>query len=147
MSWTATIRYAAISLGAGAAYAIAVGIPTAIIPNPFFIRMIPAGPLNYLFWIVPALLFGPLLASYVIPLRESACSLQGRMTAGGFLSYLAVGCPICNKVVVLLLGIGGALDYFQPLQPVLGGVSVVLLGYALWLRLPPITLGYQAAQS
>ncbi len=132
MSRTANITYAEVSLGAAAAYAVAVGIPVGIIPNPFFIRMIPAG---------------PLLATYIIPLRESVCSLQGQMTAGEFLSYLALGWPICNKVVVLLLGIGGALDYFQPLQPVLGAVSVVLLGYALWLRLRPVILGYQAAQS
>jgi hypothetical protein len=28
--------------------------------------------------------------------------------AGGVLSFLGVGCPICNKIVELLLGISGA---------------------------------------
>jgi hypothetical protein len=48
---------------------------------------------------------------------------------------LAVGCPICNKIVVLLLGVSGALTIFQPLQPVLALAAMVLLGYALFLRL------------
>lgn len=147
MSRSSVIRFAAVSVAVAAAYTVVVGIPTAIIPNPFFIRMIPAGPMNYVFWIVPALLFGPLLTTYVVPLRGDTCSLQGRMTAGGFLSYLAVGCPICNKVVVLLLGVGGALAYFQPLQPVLGALSVMLLSYGLWLRLRPIAFSRRAAQS
>jgi hypothetical protein len=46
-----------------------------------------------------------------------------------------VGCPVCNKLVVLLLGAGGALSYFAPLQPVLGMVSLALLAYALCTRL------------
>jgi hypothetical protein len=47
----------------------------------------------------------------------------------------AVGCPICNKLVVAVLGAGGALSYFGPAQPVLGAASIVLLGAALALRL------------
>lgn len=147
MSQWRVARFAGVSAVATAVYLVAVGIPTAIIPNPLFIRMLPAGPMNYAFWMLPALLFGPLVATYLVPLRTSNCSLPGRMTAGGFLSYLAVGCPICNKVVVLLLGVGGALAYFQPIQPVLGAVSVLLLGYALWLRLRPATLSRSAVQS
>jgi hypothetical protein len=43
-------------------------------------------------------------------------------------------CPICNKLVVLALGVSGALSYFAPIQPVLGLASVALLIYALLLR-------------
>lgn len=146
MSRGRVARFVGVSTVATAAYLVAVGIPTAIIPNPLFVRMIPPGPTNYAFWITPALLLGPLVATYVVPLRENHCSLSGRTTAGGFLSYLAVGCPVCNKVVVLLLGVGGALAYFQPIQPVLGAISVLLLGYALWLRLRPSTFRRPAVQ-
>lgn len=141
------VRFAGLSLVITALYLVAVGIPTAIIPNPLFIRMLPAGPLNYAFWIVPALLFGPLLATYLVPIAESNCPLQRRATAGGILSFLAVGCPICNKVVVVLLGVGGALNYFQPLQPVLGAASVLMLAYALWLRVRPSPLPPLEAQA
>jgi hypothetical protein len=47
------------------------------------------------------------------------------------LSVLAIGCPVCNKLVVLALGVGGALTYFAPVQPILGFLSVGLLAYAL----------------
>jgi hypothetical protein len=50
------------------------------------------------------------------------------------LSVLAVGCPICNKLVVLLLGVSGALTIFEPAQLYLGVVSVVLLAWTLRLR-------------
>jgi len=50
------------------------------------------------------------------------------------LSVLAVGCPICNKPVVLLLGTAGALNFFEPLQLYIGIASVLLLGWTLLLR-------------
>ena len=54
---------------------------------------------------------------------------------GGFLTYLAVGCPVCNKVALLALGSAGAIQWFAPVQPVLAAAGVVLLGYALRRRL------------
>ncbi len=47
------------------------------------------------------------------------------------LSVLAIGCPVCNKLVVLALGAGGALTHFAPVQPILGFLSLGLLAYAL----------------
>lgn len=128
-------RYAAVSFLAAAAYLVAIGVPTAVIPNPVFVRMTPVTTSNVLFWLLPALLFGPLVATYFVPLVTTTCQPERRTIAGGLLSFLAVGCPICNKLVVLLLGVSGALAYFEPIQPLLGAGSVGLLAYALWLRL------------
>ena len=47
---------------------------------------------------------------------------------GGALTFFAVGCPVCNKLVVLALGFSGALTYFAPLQPALG---IAALAYAV----------------
>jgi len=47
----------------------------------------------------------------------------------------AVGCPVCNKLVVLALGAGGALTYFAPVQPVMALLTLGLLLYALRARL------------
>ncbi|MGA8980983.1 MAG: hypothetical protein WB473_17890 [Pedococcus sp.] len=55
--------------------------------------------------------------------------------AGGFLSFFAVGCPVCNKLVLLALGYTGALTWFQPLQPVLQLLGFGLLAWALRRRL------------
>ncbi len=34
-------------------------------------------------------------------------------------AVFAIGCPVCNKLVVLALGFSGALAYFEPIQPAL----------------------------
>jgi len=36
------------------------------------------------------------------------------------LATFAIGCPICNKLVVALLGVSGALTCWAPLQPLIG---------------------------
>lgn len=57
------------------------------------------------------------------------------------LSFFSVGCPVCNKVVVLLLGLGGAMTIFNPLRPFLGLASIVLLGITLFLRVRVVRYG------
>ena len=60
---------------------------------------------------------------------------MGRGVGAGLASTFAVGCPVCNKIVVALVGVSGALRYFEPLQPVMGAVGVVLLAVMLVVRL------------
>lgn len=127
-------RFGLLAVGMTATYIVVIGVPTAIIPNPLFHRMTPAGTWNYVSWLLPAAMFGPLLATFLVPWPQT-CRVDRRLGAGGILSFLAVGCPVCNKLVVLAVGISGALDYFRPLQPLLGGISLALLGLAVWARL------------
>lgn len=95
--------------------------------------MLPTRPRDYLFLALTVLLSGLLGATYAFP---AACPLQeGKLTAGGFLSFLAVGCPVCNKLVLLALGTSGAMRYFEPAQPLLAVAGLALLGYALFVRL------------
>ena len=121
-----------MGLGLGTLTLLIAGIPTAVIPTPWFTRMLPVRPQDYLFLGITAILAAALGATFAFP---ASCSLQqAKVGAGTYLSVLAVGCPICNKVVVLLLGVSGALTIFQPLQPVLALAAMALLGYALFLR-------------
>jgi hypothetical protein len=120
--------------------ALALGIPTAVIPNQFFARMTPTEPVNLVVWLASSPLMGLLAATYLAkpPARTvdiHAASGGGRMTAGGIAAFLAIGCPICNKVVVAALGVSGALNIFAPLQPLIGAASVVLLAGTLVWRL------------
>jgi hypothetical protein len=131
---------------AGAALAmLAIGIPTDIIPNGYFTRMTPVRAQDYLFLALTALLAGVLGASYAFP-QARACAIQeGKTTLGGFLSFLAVGCPTCNKLVVALLGTSGALNIFEPIQPLLAAASFALLGLAIWIRWRPIVATLRAS--
>jgi hypothetical protein len=126
-------RFTVISTAIAAAYVLVLGTATAVIPNPIFHRVIATDVGNILSLLGPAALFGPLMATYLVP-WPVVCRVGGRATTGGILSFLAVGCPVCNKLVVLAIGVTGATDYFHPLQPLLGAISLVLLGVALWLR-------------
>lgn len=127
-----------ISLGVLTALAIAIiiGIPTGIIETPFYTRMTPVLWWNYPVWATSAALTGALVATYV---RQPAAMTQmtqgGKTFAGNMLSLFAVGCPICNKLVVMALGVSGALTWFAPAQPFLAVGSLALLGYALWQRI------------
>ena len=56
-------------------------------------------------------------------------------TAAGIGAFFAIGCPVCNKVALVLLGTSGAMSVFAPLQPVIGAVSLTLLAGALGWRL------------
>ncbi len=138
MTTLITPRGYLVGLAAAALTTLAIGAPTAVIPNGFFMRMTPTRHQDYLFLALTALLVGLVVATYVTPRRPLAAELptggEGRLTAGGLLSFLAVGCPVCNKLAVLALGWGGAMTYFAPVQPLLGVASLGLLGYALWGR-------------
>ncbi|NHI06487.1 integral membrane protein [Streptomyces sp. KO7888] len=131
--------------GAGAlATAVLVGAPTDVVPNPLFGRSVPVQWWNYPALAVTAVLAGIVLSTYVRgpAVRESSSSPEpqaadgGRLGAiGGVLSFFAVGCPVCNKLVLVLLGASGALSYWAPLQPLLAVLSAVLLAEAALRRL------------
>ena len=123
--WTVV---AAVTLAA----ALAMGVPTGIVRTDFYHRMTPVQWWNYPVWGLSAVLIGLLAGTYV---ARAATSSAGAPLTGGFLSTLAVGCPICNKLVVGAIGISGALNVWAPIQPWIGAASVLMLGYVLRRRL------------
>lgn len=130
-----TLRRTLIGTLAAVAAALVVGIPTGIIQTTWYTRMTPVLWWNYPVWAITSILTGALVATYVRDPAVPVPSTQsGKTFAGNMLSLFAVGCPICNKLVVMAIGVSGALTWFAPLQPVLAVGSLGLLGYALWAR-------------
>lgn len=133
--------------GLGAlATAVAVGVPTDVVPTSLFGRSVPVQWWNYPALALTAVLAGLVLSTYVCPpaappttppsTRPPGTDREGRMGAvGGVLSFFAVGCPVCNKLVLVLLGSSGALSYWTPLQPLFAVASVALLAEAALRRL------------
>ncbi len=131
--------------GAAAVGAITVGlmvaVPTAVIPTPVFGRAIAVTWWSYPTVVASAVLGGLLVATYVrrselVP--DESADLDRSSTAGvlgGMVAFFAVGCPVCNKVVLLALGASGAVTWFAPIQPLLAIASVVLIAFALHSRL------------
>lgn len=120
-----------VVIAAAAGTLVAIGVPTDLIDTSLFVRMIPARAQDYALWAGTAVLAGLIAGTYVLPAPDGG---QGKTLAGGALSYFAVGCPICNKLVVLFLGTSSALTFFAPLQLYLGLGSVALLAWTLRLR-------------
>lgn len=135
-SWT--LNRWMIAGGGAVLTALAVGIPTDVVPNPLFGRSVPVQGWNYPALAMSAVLTGILLATYI---RESAdpsprASADSRLGSfGGALSFFAVGCPVCNKLVLLLFGTSGALNYWAPVQPLVAVLSIALLAVAAVRRL------------
>ncbi len=131
-------RFAAIMT---AVSALAIGLPTDVIPNPVFGRQgTPVEPWAVPVLVVTAVLSGLLLATYFrggdAADDDDVLDRPSRFGGlGGLLSFLAIGCPICNKVVVIALGTSGALTWFAPVQPYLGLLALGLLAWALRVRL------------
>lgn len=133
------IRRWIAAVGAAALVAVAIGVPTGVLPSSLYHRMTPTTWWDYPVWAVSAALAGLTLATYVRTPRSETESDPDRFTkrslGATIFSALAVGCPICNKVVVALVGISGALNYWAPLQPLIGVLSVGLLSAGLLVRL------------
>jgi hypothetical protein len=130
-------------LVAGLISLLSQAIPTAVLPNPFFSRMTPVRLQDYLFLITTSVLIGLIFSTFALP--RSAASCQNRTFGGGLLSVLAIGCPICNHVVVALIGISGALLYWAPLQPVIGAAAVLILLWTLRKRFQEVAPKLAAA--
>jgi hypothetical protein len=135
-AWT-PVRWA-VAGGGAAVTALVVGVPTDVIPNPLFGRSVPVQWWNYPALAVTALLAGIVLATYVRQpgtATPRSASITRLGSVGGVLSLLAVGCPVCNKLVLLLLGTSGALSLWAPVQPLVAVVSIALLALAAVRRL------------
>lgn len=115
-----------------------VGLPTDVIPNPVFGRPVPVTWWSMPVLVITAVLAGLLLATYVREPTDEVVELDRPARAGGvggLLAFFAVGCPVCNKLVLVALGTTGAMEVFAPLQPLLAVASIGLLAAALRARL------------
>jgi hypothetical protein len=138
--------------------ALAYGLVAAIIPNPVFGRQIPPESFAIAVWLLSAPLMGIIGATYSSPWAPATTPLvilgrEGASTGaasaavrdddratwlGGvasFGAFLAIGCPVCNKLALLLLGTSGALSIWAPIQPILGAASLLLLAATAAWRL------------
>lgn len=145
-------RWAAAAIVALGTFLV-LGLPTAVIPNPVFGREIPPTDWAFEVLVITSVLSGLLFATYVrndsvrddaagndpgsndttaLPRNERAA--RGG-AVGAFLAYLAIGCPVCNKLVLIALGSTGAVQFFAPVQPYLGAIGIAVLAVALIVRL------------
>ncbi|MFI7679155.1 hypothetical protein [Actinophytocola sp. NPDC049390] len=107
---------------------LVVGVPTDIVANPWFGREIPVR-----WWEYPVLAATVLLTTAWFAIQAPRRA-EGRVASGVLLAVFAVGCPVCNKIVLAAIGTSGALGLWAPVQPVLALVSLALLALAVGVR-------------
>ena len=117
-----------------------IGIPTDVVPNPWFGREIGVRAVDIVVLVALSGLTGALAATYTVAGTSGAGAPRAGM-GSGILGWFAVGCPVCNKLVVAVLGASGAAGSFASLQPLLGAVAVGLAAVALTVRLRVIRRG------
>jgi hypothetical protein len=125
-----------VAVGSSILTGLFISLPTAIIKTPIFGREIEVTPWSVPVVIVTSILSGMLFATY-IKMEQSIDEDRSLKVggAGALFSFLAVGCPVCNKLVLVALGYSGAIQYFAPVQPYLAAAGILLLAYALRKRL------------
>lgn len=121
---------AIVGVAIAAAAFLGLGTLAALWDNPLFVRMTPAGGLEVLALSALALLLGIYFA-----IRRPACSLR-TAGAGGILGFIGVACPVCNKLLLLLVGGELLLTYFEPIRIYVALAGVIFVGAAVgreWL--------------
>lgn len=135
-TWPRAVLFAGIA-------AVLIAVPSDLIDTPIFGRPVAVRWIDYVILAVTSALIGLIFAIRLEPAEEASSQelaltvdRQGTRTIwGGFVSFLAVGCPVCNQAVVALVGVSGALSWWAPVQPIIGLLAVGLLLYTLRKRL------------
>lgn len=120
-----------LARGAAAAVAmfVALGTVAALWSNPLFMRMTPTSGFE-----IALLLLQSVLAGIYVGLPQSTCGTR-TAGAGAVIGFLGIACPVCNKVLVLLIGSTLLLEYFEPIRLYVALGGAVLLALAVWLKL------------
>ncbi len=126
------VKYVAIAVLASIILWFLFSIPSAMLPNPFFVRMTPPTSWEWFVLITTAVLGGSYIALYYYRKEQQSTKAVCAATSGSFLGFLAYGCAFCNKILIFFLGISGVMTYFLSIQPYLGAVSIGLLSYGIY---------------
>ena len=118
--------------------ALAIALPSDLIDNRFFGRPVAPRTIDYIILATTAAFIGLILAirpTAATGVTEIAEAQDRRTYFSGALTFLAVGCPVCNQAVIALVGASGALAWWAPIQPVVGLAAIAVLIYTLSERL------------
>ncbi|MBI3991668.1 MAG: hypothetical protein HY342_00230 [Candidatus Lambdaproteobacteria bacterium] len=106
-----------------------LGTLTALWANPWFARMTPVSRWDFALLGAEAMLLGAYLG-----VRAPTCAVK-QASLGGVVGFLGFGCALCNKLLVLSLGAGALLTYFEPVRTPLGWLGIGVLALALYTKL------------
>jgi len=113
---------------------IIFGIVTVLIPNRYFIRMTSVTALDYAFLLLTSVLTGFYISLHSFQKKHNDLACDAAAAGGWLGGFLGFGCPICNKILVLVLGVAGVLTFIEPYRPLIGLTGVIFMGLALYSK-------------
>lgn len=124
-------KYTLIAVGLSTLFFIIMGTPTALVPNPFiqYVRMIEPTLLDYFFLVTTSIMLAVLIS---LKLYFKSEKMGVKELVGGGAGFVAFSCPICNVLLVALLGGATIMAFIEPLRPALGVASIAILGYLIY---------------
>ena len=110
-----------------------LGISTAVLTNSYFTRMTPVTFLDRFFLFTTAILFGIYigLISYKYTQKTNTQQCVNCGIGGIFSGTVAIACPVCNQFLVWIFGSVFIMNFIDPLRPVFGILSIILLVIAI----------------
>ncbi len=125
-------KHVLIGLALSAGLFVVLGTPTALVPNPFiqYTRMIEATVLDYFFLAATSIMLATLISLKLY--YNSGKQLGAKELVGGAAGFVAFSCPICNALLVALLGGATIMAFIEPLRPIFGVASMAILGYLIY---------------
>jgi len=134
------LRAAALGALAAAGTAAIIGIPSDVIPNPWFVRQIGVDGFDVFVLVALSLLTGGLAVTYALAAGKTATAERAGV-GSGIVGFFAISCPVCNKIVIALIGASGASGWFASVQPILGLIAIALASAAVIIRVRAIRNG------
>jgi len=129
-----------LAVGASLTTAAVLGVPADVVPNPWFDRKVPTRPFDVVVLVALSVVAGATAATYAHP-SSTDPRVPRTGASAGVAGWFAVTCPLCNPIVVAMLGTSGAAGWFSRWQPLLGAVAVILAATGFALRVRAIRRG------
>ena len=126
------IRFSIIGIISAVIIFFLFGIPTDVIPNKFYARMIPSTSLDIFFLIAISLMLGIYIGLFFYLRHKKKKQSNAAAYAGTGGSFLAISCPICINLLVWIFGAAVLMAYLEPLRPYIGFLSIGLIGFGLY---------------
>jgi hypothetical protein len=125
-------QYTNPRLGAGAGglcvtlvFFAVLGTVAALWPNPFYVRMTPAGS-----WEISLLGAQSVLLGLYYAVRPPASPMR-TAGLGGLINFVGIACPICNKMLLVIFGTSTLMTYFEPVRVYVAALGIMVTVFAL----------------
>jgi hypothetical protein len=104
------------------------GMISGVLENTFFLRMTQITISDYLLLGITSLL---IVVFFTLNDLKKTNTCVPVAAGGGIVGFLGFSCVACNKILIMLLGVGGIMTFIEPYQELIGILGVVFMLYAI----------------